>query len=153
MVIKSVMILEPLFAEYYTISLNQFDEEPYKKTGYSKVKNVKEFKPAKGDTFEVKYTPDGMIWTKLANYKEHNFEHAVVLGVKDLQLWVYGNKIGRKLIDDNLTIHNNPESPKIYEYKRGDELLLEINKKIRIVHNITAEKMVYNERQNWPHIR
>lgn len=94
-----------------------------------------------------------MIWTKLANYKEHNFEHAVVLGVKGLQLWVYGNKIGRKLINDNLTINNNPVSPKIYEHKRGDELLLEIDKTIRIIHNITAEKLAYNERQNWPHTR
>lgn len=153
MVIKSVMVLEPLFSEYYTISLNQFDEMPYNKTGYSKVINISQLNFNKGDIFEVKYTSDGMIWTKLANYKDHNFEHAVVLGVKDLKLWVYGNKIGRKLIDDNLTINNNPESPKIYEYKRGDELLVEVNKKIRIVHNITAEKLVYNERQNWPRIR
>jgi len=153
---KKVMIINTLTPMIYTndyhvaryenivetISTDEFDDTPYKMI-------KKPIHNECGSVFEI--CDDG--WTKLYDYKNHNFEYAVVLGIKDLKLLVYGNKIGKKIIEDNLTVNNNPTYPIIYEFKRGDKLLLEVNKKIRIIHNITVAKLTHEMQQNGPKIR
>ena len=119
-----------------TISLDEFNKKPYAKFEWTSIYD----EPKIGSTITLDTKGHPKTWLE---YREHDFEHAIVLGAKDLKLLVYGNKIGEKIIDDNLNINNNPMSPSIYEFKRGDELLLEINKKIRIVHNITVAKLKF----------
>ena len=128
------------------ISLDDFNKEPYSKIKYTSYLSA----PQIGSI--IKLNANGEPKEEI-KYHDHSFEYAVVLGIKDLKLLVYGNKIGEKIIDDNLNTNNNPMSPSIYEFKRGDKLLLEINKKIRIVHNITVAKLKYEMQQNGPRIK
>ena len=125
-----------------TIATNEFDKMPFKRIKMPLHNET-------GSLFEI-YND---AWTKIAGYTEHSFEYAVILGIKDLKMLVYGNKIGEKIIDDNLTINNNPTYPTIYHFNRGDKLLLEVDKRIRIVHNITLAAAKYNMLQNGPRVR
>ncbi len=147
---EQLMVLDTN-VNYYTkklslISLDVFNKKPYTKILYTSNNSAPKIGSIikLGDNYEPK---------EELQYHDHSFEYAVVLAVKDLKLLVYGNKIGEKIIEDNLTINTNPTSPSIYEFKRGDKLLLEINKKIRIVHNITVAKLKFEMQHTGPKIK
>ena len=64
----------------------------------------------------------------------------------------YGNKIGLQIIDKHLTTNSNLDKP-IFEFHREDKLLLEIDKRIHIVHNISQAKLIYEMQRIGPKIR
>lgn len=97
-------------------------------------------------------TDNGRTWKKMIPYREHSYEYAVIYGIDDEKMQVYGNKIGLKFIDKSLTKNYMLEKP-LFEFHRGDNLLLEVDKRIRIVHNITQAKLIYDKIQNGPQVR
>lgn len=132
-----------------TISLDSFDKKPYQRT--------------KGDTSKVLgalYETDGQKWTKLYDYKDHNFEQAVVLDIDpDIRmLFVYGNKIGDrhiKLAEHRQIAMASSTPDPIHTFNRGDQLLLSQNtsNKFNIIHNITRAAIRYERDQYGPRIR
>jgi hypothetical protein len=157
MVIKSAMIIEEDYGNYYTISLDMYDKTPYTKTPAFKIitednKSILEAKEKmffKGDIIDIKPSADGkVIWTKKQDYKDHNYEYAVVLSCKSFnlkkELKVYGNKILNK---DIRTIFDDILKP-------GQKILLEKrDKSFAIIHNITWAEYIYDVQQNGPKIR
>ena len=150
-VIKSVIILDANNSpEYYTLSLDEFDNMPYRKDvglingGFAPL--------FKGDIINIRYEKNGQIWTKEYNYKDHCYDIVVVLG-KDKansNLIVYGNKFGEQIISN--------KNRKIFAFERDDKLLIKQISAVpqnpyRIVHNITQTKLKYEMYQNGPHIR
>ena len=154
-VIKSVMILEPYFAECYTISLDRYDKTPYNKTYWSQIINDPfHLNMGKGDIFDVEYTPKGMIWTKRAEYKDHDYEYALVQGQTPGNLLVYGNKIENQILNTYEAMYES--SHVLIGMQPGDMILLQKyphRKKYFVVHNITHAQRIYDLQQNGPKIR
>lgn len=96
-------------------------------------------------------TDNGRTWTKVVPYREHSYEYAVIYGIDDEKMQVYGNKIGLKFIDKSLTKNYMLEKP-LFEFHRGDNLLLEIDKRIHIVHNISQAKLIYDMKMCGPRL-
>lgn len=88
-------------------------------------------------------------WSEKTQYSGHSYELAVVMATRGNDLLVYGNKIGEHIIDKDQT--SLPQT--FLEIKRGDELLLEVKKRIFIVNNITMAKLKFDMMQNGPKIR
>lgn len=166
MATKSAMIIEEEYGNYYTISLDSYDRTPYARTPAFNIitednKSIFEAKEKmffKGDIIDIKPSADGkVIWTKKQDYKDHNYEYAVVLDYKAFnlkkELKVYSNKIllkvyGNKILKkDILTVSDNTLQP-------GQRILLEkCDKSYAIIHNITLAKYIYDVQQNGPQIR
>lgn len=156
-VIKSVMILETYCAECYTISLDRYNKTPYNKTCWSQIiNNPSQLTIRKGDIFDVEhvYVRNGMIWTKKADYKDHNYEYAVVQGQQDNKLFVYGNKVELLELDTSEAMYQT--SLVLVGLQPGDRVLLQKyphRNKYFVVHNITHAQRIYDVQQNGPKIR
>lgn len=153
-VIKSVMILEPLFAECYTISLDKFDKTPYNKTFWYEIKNLQNTAFTKGDIYDIEYAPNGMLWTKKADYKDHDYEYAVVKGQTPGKLFVYGNKVESQELDTHEAMYQ--ASTVLVGMQPGDRVLLQKyphKNKYFVVHNITQAQRIHDIKQNGPKIR
>ena len=129
---------------YELISTGAFDKEPYTRIADSDLGQH----PAIGAIVEQ----NGKKITEFLPYEEHSFEYATVVGINNDELYVYGNKIGHKIINKYSTI-NSMQFDQIFEFHRGDKLLLEIDKEIHIVHNIDQAKLLYEAQQYGPKIR
>jgi uncharacterized protein with WD repeat len=125
------------------ISLDEFNTNPY----YYTHNNL--WLLENGSIAES--TDNGQTWTQVLPYKEHSYEYAVIYGINDDKMQVYGNKIGLQFIDKNLTKNYTLGQP-IFEFHRDDKLLLEVNKRIRIVHNINQAKLIYDMKLKGPRI-
>ena len=132
-----------------TISLDSFDKKPYQRTK----ENIN------NDLGSI-YLTDGQKWTKLYDYKDHNYEQAVVLDIDPIirMLFVYGNKIGNQCVKINQHCQLLPSGRVIdpfYTFYRGDNLLLYQNRsnKFNIIHNITRAAIRYERDQYGPRIR
>lgn len=132
------------FKIYELISIDAFNKKPY--TIYSKAFSVFDYLVS-GSIVEQ----HGDTWIEILPYKEHSFEYATIYGIESDRMQVYGNKIGLQTIDKNLTKNGTLDKP-IFEFHRGDKLLLEIDKRIHIVHNINQAKLIYEMQQNGPKV-
>ena len=132
--------------EYGALSIDPANKMPYHE--YNDIINPKKRYTGfnLGDLVNIEYDTNGSTRGTLKSiYREHSFEIAVVLeGNYANELLVYGNKIGIHLIDKNQT--SLPGA--FIEATPGSELLLDVSKRISIVHNITMAKRNYDRMMN-----
>lgn len=141
---NSVIILElHKLGEYGVLSTEPSNKMPYNEYQYNIINYKKHHRDFYlGDLVEIE---SETLWTLKSIYREHSFETAVVMeGNYANELLVYGNKIGIHLIDKNQT--SLPAA--FIDAVPGDELLLEVSKRISIVHNITMAKRNYDRMMN-----
>jgi hypothetical protein len=127
---------------YELMSLDEFNESPYTIFKQRKFFNFGKNQLSLGAIVDS----DGKNWHEVFPYNQHSFEYATIIGVQGDQLDVHGNKIGYQTIDKNLLknrVLTNPE----YGFHCADKLLLEVSKRIYIVHHISYAKFMY-EKQN-----
>ena len=143
---NQVMVIEKSFSEkhglystYELVSTDAFNKEPY---------TIHSLAASMGSIIEQ----HGNNWIEILPYEEHSFEYAVIVGTNDEDLYVYGNKIGHQTINKGMQINRVFPGP-IFEFHRGDKLLLEVNKRIHIVHNISQAKLIYEMQRMGPKIR
>ena len=132
------MILEkiayPNDTEITMISTDKYDKMPFSKkwTDNAYAQLMKE-----GDIGVYRL----LKWSDVVNYQKHNYDQVVVLGTSNKEIVIYGNKIGEQNIDKPFFVK--------YDIHRGDELLIKYEsdpkQKIMLIHNITVEKMKYDQ--------
>ncbi len=132
------MILEkiayPNDTEITMISTDKYDKMPFSKkwTDNAYAQLMKE-----GDIGVYRL----LTWSDVVNYQKHNYDQVVVLGTSNKEIVIYGNKIGEQNIDKPFFVK--------YDIHRGDELLIKYEsdpkQKIMLIHNITVEKMKYDQ--------
>lgn len=82
------------------------------------------------------------------NYKNHPYEHVVILSVGPAKIFAYGTKIGEQLIP-----FGNPKKASVTRgLNRGDELLIKQTEEgFQIIHNITHEIIKANLNYRYRH--
>lgn len=117
-----------------TISTNPLNKMPFKTfTGTISTKV--------GDLYTL-YEDNSLYLT--TPYNIHTFELATVIGKKEKDLLVYGDKIGEKIIKD---YQSQPRlNNALFDVQRDDELLLskQARNQFVVIHNITQAYKKYN---------
>lgn len=125
-----------------TIAINPFDKKPY-----LRIKRPL----AEGLGSIVDIYPDR--WEKVNEYSEHMYDYVVVSGVRGAEVLVYGNKIGKKVI--NIETPLNATSWATFDIRPDNKLLVRkfAENSYQIVHNITQLVREYEMEQHGPKIK
>lgn len=135
---------------YEMISTDEFNKKPYSVYRVKSFSEPTDLNPEFGSIVEKQH--DVLYWLERFSYNSHNFEYATIYGITCDRMQVYGSKIGLRTIEKYNTKNNSIDRP-IFEFHRGDKLLLEVNKTIRIIHNIDQAKLIFEMDKLGPNIR